>query len=50
MSEQELELPDAPVEEPESTAPQFQTDAEVNAILEEAANPDTPSKLLEEVN
>jgi hypothetical protein len=50
MSDQELELPDAPIEEPESVAPEFQTDAEVRAIKEEAADPDTPSALTEEVN
>jgi hypothetical protein len=50
MSEQELELPDAPVEEQESTAPEFQTEEEVRAIKEEAADPNTPSELSEEVN
>jgi hypothetical protein len=50
MSDQELELPEAPVEEPISTAPEFQTDEEVRAIKEEAEDPDTPSALTEEVN
>ena len=50
MSDQELELPQAPVEEPMSEAPEHQTDEEVRAIREEAEDPDTPSELSEEVN
>jgi hypothetical protein len=50
MSDQELELPQAPIEEPASEAPEHQTDDEVRAIKEEAADPGTPSELTEEVN
>lgn len=50
MSDQELELPDAPVEEPISTAPEHQTPEEVAAIKAEADDPATSSKLTEEVN
>ena len=50
MSEQEMELPDAPVEDVPSEAPEEQTDEEVRAIKEEAEDPNTPSALTEEVN